>query len=437
MKFELETILRFGRKIIPKKIFKALQPAYHWTLAFLAAVIYRFPSQKIFVVGITGTKGKTSTIEIISAILEKAGHKTAISNSLRFKIGEESRKNEQKMTMPGRFFTQKFLREAINAECQYALLETTSEGIINYRHKFIKFNTLIFTNLTPEHIESHGSFENYRNAKLKLFMALEKSKVKNKTIIVNEDDENADYFLNFNPPAGGEKIKYGLKNVSDYSLQKDGIVFTTDCIEIKTKLSGFFNLYNILAAIAFAKTQNIGIETIKMTLEKFSGIEGRLEKIEEGQNFKVIVDYAHTPDSLEKVYEVFQNSRKICVLGSAGGGRDKWKRPEMGKIAARHCDEIILTNEDPYDEDPKEIIKDIANGINKNYEKILDRREAIRKALELAQTDDTVIITGKGAEPWIMGPNGTKIKWDDREVVREELKKIIVSNTKIKDNREN
>lgn len=430
MEFDIETILRFGRKIIPKKIFKAAQPAYHWLMAFLSALIYRFPSRKIFVLGVTGTKGKTSTVEIISAILEEAGYKTAIASSLRFKINKEFQKNEHKMTMPGRFFTQKFLRKAINEKCQYALLEMTSEGAAQHRHKFIKLNALIFTNLAPEHIESHGSFENYRNAKLKLFKALGKSKTKNKIIIVNEDDKNADYFLNFDVP---QKIKYGLKNLESYELKSDGIDFQINGQKISSKLYGEFNLYNTLAAIAFAKSQNIEVGAIKKAIEKFSGIEGRMEEIKlepldsarGKQNFNIIVDYAHTPDSLEKVYKIFQNTRKICVLGSAGGGRDKWKRPEMGKIAATHCDKIILTNEDPYDENPEEIIKDVANGINKNYEKILDRREAIAKALELAQAGDTVIITGKGAEPWLMGPNGTKIKWDDREIVREELKKIL------------
>lgn len=418
----LEIFLRIGRKIIPEKIFKKLQPVYHWLIAFLAALIYRFPSRKIFVVGVTGTKGKTSTIEIISAILEEAGYKTALSSSLRFKIGEESEKNEYKMTMPGRFFMQKFLRKAVKEKCQYAILEMTSEGAVQHRHKFIKLNGLIFTNLEPEHIESHGSFKNYRDAKLKLFKALEKSSEKRRLIIVNDDDPNASHFLNFKIP---EKIKYGLKNASSYELQKEGLIFTINNITIKAKLSGLFNLYNILAAIAFAKSQNTGMETIKSAIEKFSGIDGRMEEISQKQPFKIIVDYAHTPDSLEKVYETFQTSRKICVLGACGGGRDKWKRPEMGKIASKHCDQIILTNEDPYDENPRQIVNDIAKGISKGHEIIMDRREAIKKAVQSAQTGDTVIITGKGAEPWIIGPKGTKIKWDDREAAREELEKIL------------
>ena len=421
---KLETILIIGRKIIPQKIFKALQPIYHWILAFLAALIYGFPSRKIFILGVTGTKGKTSTIEIINALLTEAGYKTALASTLRFKIDKESEKNEYKMTMPGRFFLQRFLRKAVKEGCQYAILEMTSEGAVQFRHKFIQLNAMLFTNLSPEHIEAHGSFEKYREAKMKLFQALEKSRAKRKIIIANEDDPNASHFLNFNV---NEKITFGLRNLSNYDLKKNGITFTIDGMTIQSKLSGEFNLYNILAAIAFAKSQNIGLPIIKSAIEKFSGIEGRMEEIDEGQDFKVIVDYAHTPDSLEKVYEIFQGSRKICVFGAAGGGRDKWKRPEMGKIASKHCDEVILTNEDPYDEDPKEIISDIQKGIPAGHcEVILDRREAIKKAFEHAKTGDAVIITGKGAEPWIMGPKGTKIRWDDREVCREELRRLIV-----------
>ncbi len=420
----LESFLRIGRKIIPKKLFRALQPIYHWLLAFFAGLIYCFPSRKIFILGVTGTKGKTSTIEIINAILAEAGYKTALASSLRFKIDRNSGKNEYKMTMPGRFFLQKFLRKSVKAGCQYALLEMTSEGIVQYRHKFIQINSLIFTNLSPEHIESHGSFEKYRDAKLKLFKSLEKSRAKRKTVIVNEDDPASSYFLNINVD---EKIKFSLRNLGNFSLKKDGIMFKIDEMSILSKLSGEFNLYNILAAIAFAKSQNIGMETVKSAIEKFSVIEGRMESIEEGQDFKVIVDYAHTADSLEKVYEMFQGSRKICVLGAAGGGRDKWKRLEMGKIASKHCDQVILTNEDPYDEDPRSIVHDIKKGMSSgSCEVILDRREAIKKAFRQAKTGDAVIITGKGAEPWIMGPKGTKIRWDDREVCREELKNLLV-----------
>ncbi len=423
----LEKYLRITRKIIPTKIFKVAQPTYHFLFAFLSVLVYRFPSRKIFVLGVTGTKGKTSTIEIASAILERAGYKTALSSTLRFKIGDKSENNLMKMTMPGRFFTQKFLRRAVKEKCQYALLEITSEGAKQFRHKFISLDALIFTNLAKEHIESHGSFEAYRAAKVKIAKALESSKKKRRIIIANSDDENASHFLNIKVP---EKISYGIKDAEPFILKKKGSEFTFKGERISTHLSGGFNLYNILAASNFAITQSIGLETIKKAIEEFKGTPGRMEEVDEGQDFTVIVDYAHTTDSLEKVYEVFQNSSKICVLGSTGGGRDKWKRPKLGQIADNYCNHIILTNEDPYDEDPNKIVEDVARGIKRPVcDIIMDRREAIRKALSLAKTGDTVIITGKGTDPYIMGPDGTKLEWSDAKITRVELKILLNKST--------
>ncbi|PIR57853.1 MAG: hypothetical protein COU71_01855 [Parcubacteria group bacterium CG10_big_fil_rev_8_21_14_0_10_38_31] len=421
--FDIDKYLRIGRKIIPIRIFKATQPTYHFLLAFSAALVYRFPSRKIFVLGVTGTKGKTSTLEVANAILEKAGYKTALASTLRFKVGDESENNLFKMTMPGRFFVQKFLRRAVREKCQYALLEITSEGAKQFRHKFIALDALIFTNLAKEHIESHGSFEAYRDAKLKIAKALESSRKKRRIIIANTDDENANRFLNINVP---EKIEFGIKEVEPFILKKKGMDFTFKGEKISTYLSGVFNLYNILAAATFAFSQSIGLETIRRAVEEFKGTPGRMEEVDEGQDFTIVVDYAHTTDSLEKVYEVFQNSSKICVLGSTGGGRDKWKRPELGRIADTYCHHIILTNEDPYDEDPQGIVEDVSGGIKRPiYEVIMDRREAIRKALSLAKTGDTVIITGKGTDPYIMGPNGTKLEWSDSKITREELRTLL------------
>ncbi len=418
----LNKILRQIKKIIPIKLFHALQPVYHYSLAFLSALIYRFPSKKIFIVAITGTKGKTSTVEIVNAILEESGYKTAISSTLRFKIGKTSESNTYKMTLPGRFFLQKFIRKAVNDKCQYAIIEITSEAAKQFRHKFVYLDALIFTNITPEHIESHGSFEKYLNAKLKIAKALEKSPKKKRVIIANKDDKYGDEFLNINVP---EKHSYSIKDVEPYTIKKEGVEFELDGERINSKLSGKFNLYNILSAITFTKTQGIDSETIKRAIEKFNGIAGRMEKVDIGQDFTVIVDYAHTEDSLEKVYEVFQTSRKICVLGSTGGGRDRWKRPKMGSVASRHCSHIILTNEDPYDENPEQIINDIKKGITRNIvEVIMDRRKAINKALGLAKTGDTVIITGKGTDPYIMEADGKKTPWSDSDVTKEELEKI-------------
>ena len=422
-----EKILRQIEKIIPAKVYNFFQPAYHYLMSLLGAVIYRFPSRKLIVVGITGTKGKSSTTEILNAILEEAGFKTAVQNTVRFKIDQNSEDNKFKMSMPGRFFMQKFLRRAVKAGCQYAVLETTSQGAQFSRHRFINFDGLIVTNISPEHIEAHGSFEKYKDAKLSIGRSVAKSKKKRKVLVVNGDDKELAPFLALNI---AEKIKFSVKDAEPYELRLHDTDITIDKTLITSHLSGLFSIYNMLAAITYAKSQSIGVSVIKSALERFKGIRGRVEsvKISDKQQFEVIVDYAHTADSLEKLYQVFQDSRKICVLGNTGGGRDRWKRPAMGKVADQYCDEIILTNEDPYDEDPRAIVEEMTKGIaDGQYKIIMDRREAIREALKLAQTGDTVLITGKGTDPCICGANNTKIPWDDATVVREELEKLVVS----------
>ncbi|MCK4453887.1 UDP-N-acetylmuramoyl-L-alanyl-D-glutamate--2,6-diaminopimelate ligase [Candidatus Parcubacteria bacterium] len=415
---------------------------YHFSLAGLGAFLYGFPAKKIKVIGVTGTNGKTTVVSLAAKILEETGYKVASISSIKFKLGEKEWKNDLKMTMPGRLKLQKFLRQAVKAGCRYVVLEVTSEGIKQHRHRFIDFDTAVFTNLTPEHIESHGSFEKYKEAKGKLFQATKNIH------IINLDDKNAEYFLKF--PA---RKKY------TYGLEKGDI--NTKNTQFKLNLFGEFNIYNSLAAICIGLSQGVDLETSQNALEKIKAIPGRMEKVigepftphllrtaprakkqnmsAKGAGFTVIVDYAHTPDALENVYKTIQGSmvnsqesKVICVLGSAGGGRDKWKRPEMGKIAGKYCDEIILTNEDPYDENPLKILKEIENGIRTNsrldsrrftsIHKILDRREAIKKALTLAKFGDIVIITGKGCEPWMCVADGKKIPWDDRQIVKEELR---------------
>ena len=298
----------------------------------------------------------------------------------------------------------------------------TSEGARQFRHKFIDFDALIFTNLSPEHIESHGSFENYKDAKLSIAHALASSKKRPRIIVANADNQYANEFLSVDADT---KTTYSLKDAEPYTLEKDSTTFTFMGSPLHAYLSGSFNLSNMLAGISFARMIGITPEVIRRALEKFHGIRGRVERVNAGQDFDVIIDYAHTTDSLEKVYGVFQDSRKICVLGGTGGGRDSWKRPAMGGIACAHCDEIILTNEDPYDEDPQKIVSEIMGGIEAGRaEIIMDRREAIAHALSLAKTGDAVIITGKGTDPYIMGPNGTKTEWDDAAIAREELTKL-------------
>ena len=418
----MEKLLRNIKRLVPSNIFRLLQPLYHFTLAFLAAVYYRFPSRHIRVVVITGTKGKTSTTEIVNSILEEAGFRTALSGTLRFKIGETEVQNLYKMTTPGRFFVQRFLRRAVEAKCGWAVIEMTSEGAKQFRHRFIDMDALIFTNLSPEHIEAHGSFEKYLDAKVSVARALGRSSKRPRIIVANKDSEYAGKFLTV--PAD-KKLTYSTETARPYTLKKYSTTFNFMGKPLQANLSGLFNLSNLLAGITFARAIGISSKTIRRATEKFPGVRGRVERVGGGQDFDVIVDYAHTRDSLEKVYEVFSDTRKICVFGCAGGGRDKWKRPEMGAIAASSCAEIILTNQDPYDEDPDKIISEIVAGMGEVKPTIImDRRAAIAHALTLAKEGDAVIITGKGADPYIMGPNGSRIPWDEVTVVTEELKKL-------------
>ena len=283
-------------------------------------------------------------------------------------------------------------------------------------------DALIFTNLSPEHVESHGSFAKYKAAKLRLIHQLAHSKKPVRLSIANTDNAHAHSFL-ISPVE--KNIGYSLKNVQIISETPLESSINYEGRRVTIPLPGKFNISNALAALTLSKELGISPDVAKQGIENLSLIRGRVERIDVGQDFSVIVDYAHTDDSLRKLYETFSTSRMIAVLGSTGGGRDSWKRPVLGKIADEFCDEIILTDEDPYDEDPTKIINEVAAGItNHTPTIILDRREAIAHALSLARTRDTVLITGKGTDPYIMGPNGTKVPWDDATVAHEELEKL-------------
>ncbi|MEK7154393.1 MAG: UDP-N-acetylmuramoyl-L-alanyl-D-glutamate--2,6-diaminopimelate ligase [Patescibacteria group bacterium] len=412
----LNKLLGIGRKIIPRKVFKLAQPIYHWCLSMLGAVIYRFPSRSMRVIAVTGTKGKSTVVFMVSKIFEEQGEPVAAIGSLGFKIKDRTWPNILKMTLPGRLKLQKFLYRAKNAGCKYVVLEATSEGIVQNRLAGINVDCAVFTNLHREHLESHGSFENYMAAKQKLFL-----KTKNRHVL-NMDDPNFEKFANYQART---KITFGAEwgMVSLKNLR-------TERADLNLKLLGDFNEYNALAALSVAYAYDLDMDKAVSSLNSIVSIPGRMEVIRSSKGFDVIVDYAHTPDSLEAVYKNLKPRAKklVCVLGAAGGGRDKWKRPEFGKIAARYCDEIILTNEDPFDEDPGEILNQIGRGFDLSssqddkLKKIIDRREAIKRALTGAESGDIVVITGKGSETSIAVSGGKKIPWSDRAVVDELLK---------------
>ncbi|MBU3942947.1 UDP-N-acetylmuramoyl-L-alanyl-D-glutamate--2,6-diaminopimelate ligase [Patescibacteria group bacterium] len=403
------------KELVKKLIPGLILSAYHYVLSGIGAFWYGFPSKKLIVIGVTGTSGKSTVVNLTTKIFQEAGIKVASMSSINFTIDREEFENKLKMTMPGRMKVQRFLKKAVEAGCQYVIMEVTSEGIKQHRHQFINFDTAVFTNLSPEHIESHGSFEKYREAKLKLF------KKTKKRHIVNGDDKNVQYFLKIPSEKkivfGIENYELGIKNIEKIQAEEVRSTESSSSFIIHNysfiiPLVGKFNVYNALTAISIATSQEISLDICKKSLEKVKSVVGRMELV--SQNPRVIVDYAHTPTQLEKVYQSIEG-KKICVLGSCGGGRDKWKRPVLGEIAEKYCTQIIITNEDPYDEDPMKIIEEVAG--NTKVEKILDRKEAIKRALNLAQNNETVIITGKGSETLMCVKGGKKIPWSDKQIV--------------------
>jgi len=356
-------------------------------------------------VAITGTKGKSTTSEMLTSILEVAGKKVFLSSTIRFKIAGREIPNLLKMTMPGRFTLQRLLRQAVDAGCTHAVIEMSSEGAKLWRHIGIPLDSLVVTNFSPEHIEAHGSLANYRAAKLRLLTALNRSPKPDKFLILNQADSALTVFA-----------ERANAQITVRDLARD----------YHTPLPGQFNQENAQAAAAAAEALGLDQEIIRSALGKFTGARGRVEYVKAGQNFDVVVDYAHTADSLEKFYRIFNGQRKICVFGATGGGRDKWKRPMMGQVADQYCDEIILTDDDSYDEKTEQICAEIASGIANHQPRIIiNRREAIKTALAAAQEGNAVLITGKGTDPYLMGPKGQKTPWSDVKVAQEELAKLL------------
>jgi UDP-N-acetylmuramoyl-L-alanyl-D-glutamate--2,6-diaminopimelate ligase len=426
------------KDLIPRKI----KNIYHMSMAFLANVFYIFPSKKIKVIGVTGTNGKTTTIQMITRILEEAGFKVAMASTINFKVGKKEWVNKTKFTTMSSWAIQKFFREAVKNGCQYLVLETSSHSLDQNRIWGIDFKIGVVTNVTREHLDYHKTIERYRKIKLKLFRKIE-------IAVVNLDMENPEQFLD----CGAEK-KYGytLKDINarpeaqnffqdveiiqaeDIKFSINGTCFKVKDTEINLHLPGGFNLENAMAAICAGLSEEIDLLTIKKALEKITLIPGRLEPVENERGLNIIVDYAVTPDSLEKLYELIKKikaakngGRIISIFGSCGE-RDRGKRPLMGKIVSGNADFIIVTNEDPYGEDPIQIINEISKGIQnktegKNFWKIIDRRQAIKKALQLAESGDFVIVTGKGAEE-TMAVGREMIPWNDKKVIREVLLEI-------------
>ncbi len=409
-----------------------LKNLYHFFLAWLGDIRYKHPSRKLVVIGVTGTKGKTTSVELLRAVLQNAGKKTAMLSSAHVAFGETIEDSPSSNTMPGRFFIQHFLRKAADQGCAYAMFEVTSQGVVQHRHRFIDFDIAAITCLHPEHIESHGGFEQYREAKVSFFRDVARLSTKSeKRFFINSEmagGGDAEFFEQAVMHSTG-KGHFGA--ICHYS--RENFVCNElggDRKRVSQWLQSDFNLENAAMVFAIASSLGVSKENILETFKNFEGVSGRLEFVR-SNNRTAVIDYALTPGSLIAVYKHLRSLLKpggklIAVFGSAGGGRDTWKRPELGKIADEFCDRIYLTTDDSYDEDTEHIIDDIKKGVAKNdkVSVIIDRADAIKEAILAAGPNDIVAITGMGSQTNTYGPGGKKISWSDRGAVEQALKSL-------------
>jgi UDP-N-acetylmuramoyl-L-alanyl-D-glutamate--2,6-diaminopimelate ligase len=395
-------------------------------LARLASEFYSRPSEKLKVAGITGTNGKTTVTYIIEAILKAAGFYPGVLGTINYRF--KNRLILAKNTTPGPIELQNILSQMSKEGVDYCIMEVSSHALDQNRIEEIEFHSAIFTNLTQDHLDYHQNLENYFKAKSKLFKMLDK----NSFAVINNDDK---WVRRIKDLTRAEIITYGIKNNAlvrakqiKFNCLSTEFLLSSRKIEfsLKTKLLGEHNIYNILAAVAWALKEGIDTDVIKSSLEKFSSVPGRLERIDSNRDFQVFVDYAHTEDALKNIIRTLRQvyNKRIIVVFGCGGERDKVKRPKMGRVVTELSDLAIITNDNPRSEDPRDIINDIKQGIRKkNYSVISDRAEAISKALSLAKSGDVVLVAGKGHENYQILKDRV-IHFDDKEVIKGCLKSM-------------
>lgn len=404
-------------------------------MAVLAATYYRHPTRELKLIGVTGTNGKTTTAHLIRTILEDRGKSTGLIGTIHMLIGDRS--FPVRNTTPDVVDLQRSFRRMCDEGCRYAVIEASSHALDLGRTRGCEFHAAVFTNLTRDHLDYHGTMEKYREAKGLLFSQLGNrfadEPEETRYAVLNADDGASVYFARITPQ---QVITYGIDNSADVraehiEIDSGGTSFTLrsfrGSIDVRLQLVGKFSVYNALAAAAVALAEGISLEAIKDSLEAVSGVAGRFEKVDEGQPFTVLVDYAHTPDSLQNVLETirqFARGSVYCIVG-CGGDRDRGKRPRMARIAAEHSDVIVLTSDNPRSEDPEAIIADMMKGLDGEMREraviLVDRREAIRYAVNRAAPGDVVLIAGKGHETY-QEIKGVRHDFDDREVAREALR---------------
>ena len=407
--------------------------------AMMVCVPYFFdyPANRMRMVGVTGTNGKTTTTHMIRHILKAQGHKVGVIGTVHIMIGDTSYPIHN--TTPDVVDLQHILHQMVQENVEYCVMEVSSHALALGRVSGVEFDTAVFTNLTQDHLDFHKTFENYLAAKCKLFEQVSASdQVKdNKGAVINIDDSYGHRVMEKTtaPTITYSTLGKGTLNASDVHMSTKNSQYTVnykgESYPVSMNTTGLFNVYNTLAAIGACLQEGISMEAIDTALKTFSSVPGRFELIEEGQDFAVVVDYAHTPDGLQNILETAKaiKENRIIIVFGCGGDRDATKRPIMGRIAAEYGDKIYVTSDNPRTEDPVQIVKDVEVGVKEalrdgtSYEVIVDRREAINYAIHDAKAGDIVIIAGKGHENYQILKNET-IHFDDREEARKALKEI-------------
>lgn len=396
---------------------------------------YNYPAKKMRMIGITGTNGKTTTSYLIQSILRNAGFKVGVIGTIQITI--EDKVLPIHNTTPDVIDLQQILAEMVQSNIDYVVMEVSSHALAQNRVVGCEFDTAVFTNVTQDHLDYHKTFENYIAAKSKLFASLVQDDMvkENKNAIINIDDAASKVMID---STKAKIMTYSIKADSDIKavnidVLANGAEFTIESpkgnMPLKLKITGIFNVYNVMGAVGVALTENIEPAVIQSTLEQFNSVPGRFELVNEGQNFSVIVDYAHTPDGLENILNTARQiaKKRIITVFGCGGDRDRTKRPIMGRIAAKLSDVVIATSDNPRTEDPEFILSQVEAGVcegldsSKFHEKITDRKTAIVRAISLAEPEDIVIIAGKGHEDYQILKDKT-IHFDDKEVAREAIR---------------
>ncbi len=390
--------------------------------AYVCAEYFSRPAESLKMIGITGTGGKTSVAFLIKEIFEYAGKKCGLLGTVVNLVGDTE--YESSLTTPDPFEMQALLRKMADENCEYCVMEVSSQALSQHRVAPIEFEIGVFTNLTQDHLDYHGTMENYRKAKHMLFEKCRK-------VIINDDDEEASFMKK---DIDAQVITYSMKNESDYTAMNPvlndkyvayELVGNSIISRMKVNIPGEFSIYNSMAAAVCAKESGIALSDCKKALLNTSGVKGRMETVSADTDYTIIIDYAHTPDCLENVLRTLKKtySRRIITVFGCGGNRDKLKRPMMGKIAGDISDIAIVTSDNPRTENPQEIIDDILAGMKDCKAKIYsecDRTQAIKKALRLAEAGDVVLLAGKGHETYQILKDG-KIHYDEREIIEKIL----------------